>query len=145
VIAYTLFLVTGPLFGLMSDRFGRKPVLYLGSVTLAVLSVPAFLIAQHDNLGAAILGQALLVLGVSMSGAGMAVSQAEMFPTQVRYSGASFAYNIAYAAFGGTAPLLCTFLIDRSGSLLTPGVYIAVLAVAVFFFVRAAPRPTRCP
>jgi hypothetical protein len=52
---------------------GTSPILMveawlcLGSVTLAVLSVPAFLIAQNDNLGAAILGQALLVLGVSMS------------------------------------------------------------------------------
>lgn len=140
VIAYSLFLVTGPLFGLMSDRYGRKSVLYLGSVTLAVVSVPAFFIAQNPGLGAAVLGQALLVLGASMMGAGMAATQAEMFPTQVRYSGASFSYNIAYALFGGTAPMLSTFLIAETGSQLAPGAYISVLAVLVFFFVRAAPE-----
>jgi MHS family proline/betaine transporter-like MFS transporter len=143
VIAYSLFLLTGPLFGLLSDRFGRRLVLYLGCGTLALFSVPAFLIAQHGTLGAAILGQALLVLGVSMTGAGMAATQAEMFPTQVRYSGASFSYNIAYALFGGSAPLLSAFLIDRTGNLSSPGVYIAALAVVVLFFVAAAPETYR--
>ncbi|WP_190812970.1 MFS transporter [Saccharopolyspora pogona] len=140
VVAYSLFLIAAPVFGLLSDRVGRKPVLYLGSATLAVLSVPAFFITQGASLGSAILGQALLVLGLSITGAGMAVTQAEMFPTRVRYSGASFAYNIAYAVFGGTAPMMCAFLIAQSGSKLAPGIYIAVLAVVVFFFVRAAPE-----
>lgn len=140
VVAYTLFLVVAPVFGLLSDRVGRKPVLYVGCATLAVLSVPAFFIAQGGSLWSAILSQALLVLGVSIVGAGMAVTQAEMFPTRVRYSGASFAYNIAYTVFGGTAPLLCAFLVSQTGSRLAPGVYIAALAVVVFLFVLAAPE-----
>jgi hypothetical protein len=78
-----------------------------------------------------------------MTGAGMAATQAEMFPTQVRYSGASFSYNIAYALFGGSAPLLSAFLIDRTGNLSSPGVYIAALAVVVLFFVAAAPETYR--
>ncbi|MGW3949548.1 MFS transporter [Streptomyces sp. NPDC004752] len=140
VIAYSLFLVVAPVFGLLSDRVGRKPVLYTGCATLAVLGVPAFSVAQASSLWSAVLGQAMLVLGVGIVGAGMAVTQAEMFPTRVRYSGASFAYNIAYTVFGGTAPLLCAFLVTQTGSRLAPGVYVAVLAAVVFFFVLAAPE-----
>lgn len=143
VVAYSLFLIVSPVFGLISDKVGRKPVLYIGCAVQALVSVPAFLVAQGGNLATAILGQALLVLGVSITGAGMAVTQAEMFPTRVRYSGSSFAYNIAYTVFGGTAPLLCAFLIVQTGSRLAPGVYVAVLAAVVFCFVIAAPETYR--
>ena len=44
-------------------------------------------------------------------------------------------YNLAVAAFGGTAPFVATFLIDRTGSNLAPGIYLVVAAVVTLIFV----------
>ncbi len=41
----------------------------------------------------------------------------------------SVAYNLALALFGGTAPLVATFLIERGGSVLAPGWYLLACAV----------------
>ena len=59
----------------------------------------------------------------------MVVTQVEIFPTRVRYSGASVGYNVAYMIFGGTAPLVATYLV--------------AVAVVVFFVAFAVPESYR--
>jgi MHS family proline/betaine transporter-like MFS transporter len=71
------------------------------------------------------------------------VTQVEIFPTRVRYSGASVGYNVAYMIFGGTAPLVATFLVARTGSDIAPGVYLVAVALVVFFVAFAVPETYR--
>ena len=52
-----------------------------------------------------------------------------LFPTAQRYTGLSAGYNIAAALFGGTAPLLATLLIEWSGNILSPSLYLSVCAL----------------
>jgi len=61
----------------------------------------------------------------------------------VRYSGASVGYNVAYMVFGGTAPLVATFLVARTGSNIASGVYLVAVAVVVFFVAFAVPETYR--
>jgi MHS family proline/betaine transporter-like MFS transporter len=54
---------------------------------------------------------------------------ATLFPVSGRYTGLSISYNLASALFGGTAPLMAAVLMERSGSILAPGWYVALCAV----------------
>jgi MHS family proline/betaine transporter-like MFS transporter len=143
---FTAFFVTVPLVplvGALGDRIGRKPLLFIGSVGFVVLSVPGYLLAGSGGLVTAILGQLLVALPWSFVVSAVVVTQVEIFPTRVRYSGASVGYNVAYMIFGGTAPLVATFLVARTGSDIAPGVYLVAVALVVFFVAFAVPETYR--
>jgi MHS family proline/betaine transporter-like MFS transporter len=64
----------------------------------------------------------------------------ELFPTQIRTTGLSISYNLGVTLFGGFAPLVLTWLIDRTGSLHSPSLYyiaIALLSLVGLFVARS--------
>ncbi|WP_406154909.1 MFS transporter [Streptomyces sp. NBC_01023] len=123
-----LGLVFVPVFGLLSDRVGRKPVFVGATVALLVLAVPAFLLMRTGLVGTWVAGLVLGVILAAILGT-YAVWSAEIFPTRTRQSGLSIAYNITAALFAGTVPYLMTVLISATGSTLLPGFYLMVFAV----------------
>ena len=54
---------------------------------------------------------------------------AELFTTRVRSGGFGIGYNLSVAIFGGTAPYIATFLIDRTGNPVSPSYYMIFAAV----------------
>ncbi|AEM85152.1 MFS transporter [Streptomyces violaceusniger] len=123
-----LGLVLVPVFGLLSDRVGRKPVFVGATAGLLVLSTPAFLLMRTGLAGTWIAGLLLGVILAAILGT-YAVWSAEIFPTRIRQSGLSIAYNLTAALFAGTVPYLMTVLISATGSTLLPGPYLMVFAV----------------
>ncbi|MDT7553141.1 MAG: transporter, family, alpha-ketoglutarate permease [Pseudonocardiales bacterium] len=113
VAAQVVFLIVLPIWGVVSDRFGRKPVLLAAFVGMAVLNIPlnAMLNASPWSLFFA-MSIALVFLG-AFSSVGPAV-YAEIFPTRIRATGLAVPYSIAVALFGGTAPYLQTYLASHS-------------------------------
>lgn len=128
-VVVVLLCLLVPVFGRLSDAVGRKKVLWLGVFGLFVLSVPAYLVLSGGSVVSALLGQVLIMLPFACMAAVVSTVMCELFPTQVRYSGASMGYNIAYAVFGGTAPLVAQFLVVRTDVLIAPGWYLAGLAL----------------
>ena len=61
-------------------------------------------------------------------GAVIPITMCEIFPRSVRCSAVSTAYNICVGIAGGTAPVLCAWLIDRTGYVLVPAFYIMLAA-----------------
>ena len=57
------------------------------------------------------------------------MSMIEMFETRIRYTGVALGYNIVFAVFGGTAPLVCTWFLQSTGLHLAPAYYIISLGV----------------
>ncbi len=134
-----------PFTAALSDRIGRKPLLITFSILIALLTYPLFLLASTKVLFFIVIAQVLFGLIISLfSGPGPA-ALVEMFPTNVRYSALGVSYNLAVAAFGGTAPFIATYLISRTGSNLAPTFYLIVAAVITLFFVSRMKETSREP
>lgn len=126
--------------GALSDRLGRKRVLMLCSVLFALLTVPLFgVLAQVTFTGVmspgffAILGVwSLFGALLSMNGGTLPTFLCELFPTRVRFSGFALSFNSANALFGGTAPLIATWLIGATGSKLAPAWFLVFAAIVTF-------------
>ena len=61
----------------------------------------------------------------------------EIFPSHIRCTAVALSYNTGFALFGGTAPLLCTFLIQQTGDKMSPSYYFILVAlISLFLFLR---------
>ncbi|HXD27326.1 MAG TPA: MFS transporter [Arthrobacter sp.] len=105
VVANVVFLVALPLWGRLSDRIGRKPVLLASGIGSAVLFFPATLIVRDSPVQLA-LGMSIMLVFISASAAIVPTTYAELFPTTIRTMGVAIPYAICVAAFGGTAAYL---------------------------------------
>ena len=144
-IGLVVLMVLIPFTAAISDRIGRKPLLIASSALLALLTYPLFLLASTQVLAFIVLAQILFGVIISLfSGPGPA-ALVEMFPTNVRYSALGVSYNIAVAAFGGTAPFIATYLISRTGSNFSPGFYLIAAAVVTLIVVSTMKETSREP
>ncbi|MEV4249974.1 MFS transporter [Streptosporangium canum] len=139
-VALVVFAVALPACGLAADRFGRRPAIRLGAALLVLTSVPAFMLAGHAGLLGAIVGQLLLALSLAVFGSGSYVALVEMFPTRTRATGAAIGYNVGYALFGGTAPLLGSVLVETIGVPEAPGYHVALVALLVLLATLRIPE-----
>jgi metabolite-proton symporter len=120
-VACAFELVTIPIFGIISDRTGRRPIFLAGTVLLMVLAYPYFLMIETGSTALIILAS-ILVLSVahaSMYGP-MSAYFAELFGTRVRYSGVSLGYQLASIIGGGAGPLISIYLVGAAGGAFWP-------------------------
>lgn len=132
-----IILVLCPLMGMLSDRMGRKRMLGIVALLIGVLAYPLFHWLNVSPSTQTLL-QVQIVLGIllaAFTGPAPAVL-AEQFPTEVRSTGLSLAYNFAVTIFGGFAPLIVTWLIESTQNKLAPAYY--VIAAAVVSFIALA-------
>jgi MHS family proline/betaine transporter-like MFS transporter len=64
-----------------------------------------------------------------LSGVVTAALLSEVFPTRTRYTASAITYNMAYTVFGGTAPLVATYLIGLTGNKMSPATYMIAISV----------------
>jgi MHS family proline/betaine transporter-like MFS transporter len=118
-----------PFMGKLSDRVGHRWVLATGAAGLAIGTVPFFSWLSSGHLALIVMAQVLITLFVSAYMGPFFAIVATLFPVARRYTGLSISYNVASALFGGTAPLMATVIMERSGSVLAPGWYVSLCAV----------------
>ncbi|MEJ2870933.1 MFS transporter [Actinomycetospora sp. OC33-EN08] len=129
--------ITMPFFGALTDRLGSRKKLYLvGCVSMAVFAFPLFWLIDTGSVPLVLL--ALLVaftIHATMYGP-QATLYAEMFPADVRFSGASLGYQVASVLAGGLAPFIMTALLAATGASWSVAVY--VIGCAAITFVAVA-------
>jgi MFS family permease len=110
-------------YGFLADRFGAERMLMLGCALLLAATYALYLGVGSDparlDVLYAVTGFCVGVVGV------IPTVLVRAFPPAVRFSGISFAYNVAYAIFGGLTPLFVTLLMKSQP--LAPAHYVAAL------------------
>jgi metabolite-proton symporter len=113
-----------PFFAFLSDRIGRRPVYAFGGIGLAVWSFALFpLLGSGDQLSIHL----ALVVGLVLHGAMYGPQAAfitELFPTRIRYSGVSIAYQLTSILAGSLAPIIALWLYRESGSAMPVSIYV---------------------
>lgn len=133
-------------FARISDRIGRKPVLYIATVLAVVTTLPVLMMINSGSVPLALIGHILLALPMAMFMAASGAALVEIFPPRVRYSGFSIGFNVAGAVFGGSLAYLATLLIEVTGSPMSPSILLstAVLAlIAVSKMEETVPNSTQ--
>ncbi|GAA4386927.1 MFS transporter [Tsukamurella soli] len=128
-----------PLMARLSDRIGRRPVLAISSIAVAVVSFPMFLLITTGRFWLACLGTSVLAIAFAGHAAVVHTVLTEMFPTTVRYSAYSIGFSISTIIFGGSAPLVMTAIIHATGSSLVPAfasVITAIMTLVTLAFVK---------
>jgi len=128
-IGLAAFTCLVPVMGALSDRVGRKLPMVAGAIGLALLAYPLFVLLGLQTLAYILAAQLLFALLVAAYVGPMCALVVELFPPDGRYTGISLAYNVALALFGGTAPLVATYLIERTESIIAPSFYLTACAV----------------
>lgn len=138
MLAYTILL---PIMGRVGDRVGRRPMLFAGLAAILVLALPAFLLVTSGNVGLALIGQLIFVVAITIYGGGCYTFFVEVFDTRTRFTSAAFSYNLGYALFGGTAPLIGTALVSATKIPYSPAFYVMGFAVLVLLLMFALRVP----
>jgi metabolite-proton symporter len=132
-----------PVFGALSDRYGRRPPFLTGLAGMGVTSFALFWLLDTRVFLLMLLGHLVVTLFLSMGLGPLAAFFAELFGTRVRYSGATVGYQLGTVFAGGFAPIIATYLLARTGSALSISAYIAAVAAISFVCVFLAPETHR--
>jgi MFS family permease len=118
-----------PVMGALSDKVGRRPLLFVFTFLMLVTAYPAMLWLVREPSFARLLSVELWLSFIygSYNGA-MVVFLTEIMPIDVRTSGFSLAYSLATAIFGGFTPALSTYLIHLTGNRAVPGLWLSLAA-----------------
>jgi len=134
-----LELVTLPLGGALSDRFGRKPIYLAGVVLSIACAFPVFWLLDTRDPVFVVLGLALVMNVTHAIGFGIGASwMPELFGTRVRYTGASIGCQVSAALSGGFAPIIATALLAWAGATWPVSVYLVALGLIAGVAVIAA-------
>lgn len=125
-----------PISGWLSDKVGRKAVLIPSALAFTFFAYPLF-VALEGGFTSALCAQIALSFIMGVFFAPIPATLVELFPLYVRYSGLSISHSISMAVFGGSAPIMATWLIHLTGTNAAPALYLGIgsliSAVALLF------------
>jgi MFS family permease len=143
VLATPFFLV----FGSLSDRIGRKPIIMAGCLIAALTYVPIYAamnaVAEPFTFTSAALLTLLVfiqVIYVTMVYGPIAAYLVELFPAKIRYTSLSIPYHIGNGDFGGLTPFIATAIVAATGNIYAGLAYPITVALMTFvvgtFFLK---------
>src|SRR3954451_8826269 len=141
LIAAALGFITVPLFGFLSDIFGRRLVYGVGIVCVGVYAFPYFGLLNTKTSGLVLLAIVLSLVFHDIMYGPQAALISETFGTGVRYSGAGLGYQLASVIAGGPAPLIAAAILAATGSSTWISWYIVGCAVVSMIGLFLLPKP----
>jgi MHS family proline/betaine transporter-like MFS transporter len=142
--ALLMLMIAIPPLGALSDRIGRKPLLLVSCIAFVALPYPLFrFMLDRPSFAVVFVVQLLIALAIALYCAALPAAIAEIFETRTRTTYLSIANGTAVAIFGGFAPFLATWLIQRTGSPIAP-VYLVITAAILSLVAILSLRETSC-
>ena len=141
LVAAALGFITVPLFGYLSDLFGRRLVYGIGVVGIAIFAFPYFGLLNSKESGLVLLAIVLSLAIHDIMYGPQAALISETFGTGVRYSGAGLGYQLASVVAGGPAPLIATAIFAATKSSTGISWYIVGCAVVSMIALVLMPKP----
>lgn len=143
-LAALLMIVAVPAYGWLSDLKGRRPVYLLGSLFTMLFAFPFFWLLETRQPSLMTLAVVLaLVFGWATMYAPQGSFFPELFGTGVRYSGASFATQVATIFSGGLAPLIAEAMMKWAGGAWPIALYLVGMTAVTTVSVLSAPETYR--
>ncbi|GIK49327.1 MAG: shikimate transporter [Alphaproteobacteria bacterium] len=118
--------------GAISDRIGRKGIFMTGAALTGLWAFAIFPLIETGSFVNITLAVSVALVLISLMYGPQAALFAELFPAEVRYSGASLGYQIGTVFGGGLAPIIATLLLAQFQSSHAIAVYLAVMCVISF-------------
>ena len=129
LVGQGLAIIAIPLLAVLADRIGRKPIYLTASVATIVWAFVFFGLLDTKDPRLIILAVAGGLLIFAMFSSVIGAFFSELFPTEVRYSGVSIAYNLASVVAGSLAPIIAIWLYARYESGYAIGAYLAAMGL----------------
>jgi MFS transporter, MHS family, shikimate and dehydroshikimate transport protein len=134
-------ILTIPTMGMLSDRLGRRPVIIFGTLFIAAFAVPLYFMITSQIIELAWLAVVISIcIGHNAVYAPTAALYSEMFPANVRYSGASIGYQLG-GAIAGFVPLVATALVGAAGGSFWPIAALIAASALIGFTCVLLVRP----
>jgi MFS family permease len=130
--ASVAMLVILPWSGHMSDRIGRRPLILIGGLGVAVWAFPYFWLVGTASLAAIFVAVMVGFVFQCLTYGPIASFLGELYAPPVRYSGASLSYQLSAVLVSGGTPFLMTALIGKTGSTMPVAGYIALMGLITF-------------
>jgi MFS family permease len=129
LIASFFSFFTIPFSGYLSDRFGRKPVYFVGAVTTGLFAFAYYALLDTSVPALILLATLIAYFFHDLMWGSQAALIAECFTPRLRYSGASIGFQLASVFAGGPAPLIATAILAATGSGQAIALYIFLCAI----------------
>lgn len=139
-----IYMVAIPIFGLLSDKIGRKPVLFLSCSAFTVGLLPlfvAFSASPTPSFLLLVVASCAIMLAAYTGPAAATLS--EFFPTRSRSTGMAVGYSFGTVIFGGFTPFISTWLIAIFHTPLAPIYYVTACAAIGGIFVFSMRETSR--
>lgn len=117
-----------PIFGYLSDKMNHEQFFKTACYVVIIFIVPLFMLISNNML----ILPSVISLGVLSAWicAPAYAIMLKLFSVEQRYSGIGFSFNLGLALFGGTTPIIATFLTQKSGLTYSPALYLMALIIA---------------
>ena len=143
LIAAAAQVVLIPWFGRLSDRFGRRPVYLFGAIGAAIWVFVFFALLDTGSFLLILLAVVVALFFHAAMYGPQAAFIAEMFPTRIRYTGASMGYQLAGIFGGALAPIISVAMLDRYDTSVVVSVYVLVVLALTTVCVLLAPETSK--
>jgi MFS transporter, MHS family, proline/betaine transporter len=144
-LALLAMLVCAPVAAIASDRMGRKPVLNFIVITTGVLAWPLWWLMHHQSFAQILVGQIGFGMLMGFAFGVTPATMVEMLAAEVRCSGVAIGYNLCFGIFGGTTPLIATYLVAREANDFAPVYYLMAVTIVSFIALLGLPETARKP